>query len=146
MDKLDKIMPYLEKLAQKLGVAIEHLYGVLIKQAQVEGFTNLIMAIFNLVIIIVICFAIPKIYRFLNDRCIEIKDDREKNGTGYGNSRNISSGKEDSYNFFKTFIVIVLSIIGIICFFNLIYDFPLGIKQIMNPEYYAIQDILKAVK
>lgn len=36
---MDKAMAYIDKLAAKLGVAAEHVYGVLVKQAVVGGGT-----------------------------------------------------------------------------------------------------------
>lgn len=47
---MDKAMAYIDKLAEKLGVAAEHVYGVLVKQAVVGGVLSTLMMIAGIIV------------------------------------------------------------------------------------------------
>lgn len=53
----DKIAELLEKLAVKLGTTAEHLWGVLVKQAHIEGMTSVIIwSIWGIIVVFLAMF------------------------------------------------------------------------------------------
>lgn len=114
---MDKAMAYIDKLAAKLGVAAEHVYGVLVKQAVVEGATKLGVAfIFALVAVVISIIIVRVLKRTDNKVTNEIFD-----GIVWG-----------------IIIGVVLLVLSIIIASS-------GIKAVLNPEYYAIKEILDTI-
>lgn len=63
-EAMKEITPLLEKLAAKLGTTAEHLWGVLVKQAHVEGVVGLVFI--TVATVAVLCwgfFIFPKLYK-----------------------------------------------------------------------------------
>lgn len=58
---MDKAMEYIDKLAAKLGVAAEHVYGVLVKQAFANGVTDSIIGFVFLMIAVIAGVIITKV-------------------------------------------------------------------------------------
>lgn len=53
----DKMAEFLEKLAVKLGTTAEHLWGVLVKQAHIEGVTSVIIwSIWGIIVVFLAMF------------------------------------------------------------------------------------------
>ncbi|QAR52069.1 hypothetical protein BAE_04340 [Bacillus aerophilus] len=111
---MDKAMAYIDKLAAKLGVAAEHVYGVLVKQAVANGISYIVAG----VILLLIAATYVIIALRLRER----------------------------FNVAAWAIVAFASILTV--WTPLIAGFPLlaeGIKAIINPEYYAIKEILDTI-
>jgi len=142
---MDKTMEVLEQLASELGVAVEYLWATLVKQHYVEGVTNIVMAVVNIIVIIVLVCILPKVMNFISNKHKELVEDRKKNGTGYFESRFISSETEDFYDFMRKAIPIVgwVSIFILVLF--TIGNIKLGIQQILNPDYFALKEVLKTI-
>jgi hypothetical protein len=113
------IAPVIEGIAQKLGVAAEHLWGVMIRQNYVEGITGMIWGGIWLILAVVIGFIAKHIYKIAID-----KDD-------------------DDYQFTCMFwgSIVVLLLLVISC-----TVFTASIKQFINPEYYAFMNIINSFK
>ncbi len=103
-------------LSQKLGVAAEHVYGVLVKQQIVEG-------IFSIVAIVLCIIGI-----FIASKAIR-----------YGFS--IYEKHEDT-----SFLIVTVASTGIAIMLMASAFNTSGVLKIVNPEYYAIQEITKMVK
>ena len=142
---MDKAMELLEQLAIKLGVAVEYLWTTLVKQQYVEGITCIAMIIIDIIIIIVLLCCIPRATKSLTNKYKELAEDRRKNGTGYNGSYVTSSEAEDYYNIFSKVIPIVgyLLIFALILF--IISNVKFGIQQLLNPDYFALKEILDAI-
>lgn len=142
MNETNNVMEMLTQIANKLGVAVEYLWEVVVRQAQVDGITRLILAVVCLVVSICIFKYVPKRTRELKARYEELKEDRIKNGTGFGRSHVISSFEEDSaksaYEEAPTFLYTFAVICGILSVIFLI----IGIRPLFNPDYFAIKDIM----
>ncbi|QNH48715.1 MULTISPECIES: hypothetical protein [unclassified Bacillus (in: firmicutes)] len=111
---MDKAMAYIDKLAAKLGVAAEHVYGVLVKQAVANGVANILAGIG----LIAIAITYVLIVLHLRDR----------------------------------FDVSAWAVVGIVAVLTVVTPvfagFPIlseGIKAVINPEYYAIKEILDTI-
>ncbi len=103
-------------LSQKLGVAAEHVYGVLVRQQVAEG-------IFSLVAIALCIIGIFIASKFAK----------------YGLS--IYEKHEDT-----AFLIVIIAGAGIIIMLSASIFNTSGVLKIVNPEYYAIQEITKMVK
>lgn len=117
----DKITNLLEKLADKLGTTIEHLWNILIHQAYVEAFKNIAIIAF---------FIIAEILIFK-----------------YTIKYNKGKSLEDIDNDFKSIAVIILSIIISVFTIAIIGCLiPETVDAIFNPEYWALTHILKLIR
>lgn len=142
---MSDVMKVLEQVAAKLGVAVEYLWEILVRQMLAEGVTNIIIAIILLVVIVVICCVTPRIVRHYSNKYKELRDDRIENGTGYNGSRQISSFEEDNArNTARDLPWIILCIVS----FMLVILIPVtinGVQKLINPEYFAIKEIMDAI-
>ncbi|MEK4789468.1 MULTISPECIES: hypothetical protein [Bacillus] len=126
---MDKAMAYIDKLAAKLGVAAEHVYGVLVNQSYVFGIINIIVGA-----ILLAGFAVLLRLNYLiiaKGECPSWGEEK----TIYYKLREAGAGMI----FIVIIIVTILAVIfGMIALFS-------GIMQALNPEYYAIKEILDTI-
>jgi hypothetical protein len=113
----DKITQYLEQMAAKLGVAAEHVYGVLVRQQLAEG---IVFIVGGLVYLVFFAFMV----RWLYGKYIETKHD-------YGSDWDIA------FMLFSAFGGLA-SVGAFLCVL-------LGTMQALNPEYYAIREIMDVI-
>ncbi|MEH7521716.1 hypothetical protein V7149_00315 [Bacillus sp. JJ1503] len=112
---IEKATQYIEAMAAKLGVAAEHVYGLMVRQQIADG----VVAIVGYLAFLAIGIAIILIAR----KYADYKD---------GNMAT----------------VIVLFGTPLFMIFALLFgafDVLTAIKQLINPEYYAIKEILDAL-
>lgn len=120
---LDKAFNYIDAVAEKLGVAAEHVYGIMVKQQFVEGITTITMIPLMLLIF---GFVFYKLITYTSKNWDDLyADDREV---------------------FFGIMNIVVGIIFIITFIAFVVDVPGAIGRLVNPEYYAIKEILDVLK
>jgi hypothetical protein len=120
VDKIyNDISTAIATLAEKLGVATEHVYNVLVRQQFYEGIFALIAVLLSIIATLFL-FKLFKIGLKLRDEKNEI--------TGIGAS------------------YCVLSVISVSIAVSICFQYASGIVKIVNPEYYAIQQILQMVK
>ncbi len=111
----EKATEYIETLASSLGVAAEHVYGILVRQQVAEGVTTLIMfGVVYLVLGIVVGVAVKK--SDFDYECIA--------------------------NYVAVIGCIVLIFVSVFAF----VDVGDAIMKVMNPEYYAIKEIMDVIK
>lgn len=111
------IKQYIDELAQSLGVAAEHVYELLVRQQISDGIVTIIA---TTLIWVVLATAFYK--------AVKRDDFYESKVT-------------------VTFIIGVASGVGI--FFALIigsFESIAAVKQLINPEYYAIREIMDVIK
>lgn len=126
---MDKAMAYIDKLAAKLGVAAEHVYGVLVNQSHVFGIINIIVG----AVLLASSAALLRL-----NYLIIAKGERSSWGdeeTFYYKLRDAGDG---SLFMVIILVTIVVLIVGMIML-------PIGVMQTMNPEYYAIKEILDTI-
>ncbi|UYZ12186.1 hypothetical protein A6764_00040 [Brevibacillus sp. WF146] len=121
----DKITQYLEQMAAKLGVAAEHVYGVLVRQQLAEG---IVWAVGCAVYIGFLVWLGRKLYA----KQAEI---RERNASkSYFNREDDISEGIFAYNMLG-------GISGVLAFALLLY----GVMHVVSPEYYAIREIMDVI-
>ncbi|MCP9283002.1 hypothetical protein [Bacillus safensis] len=118
---MDKAMAYIDKLAAKLGVAAEHVYGVLVKQAVVGGVLSTLMMIVAIIVAV-----------FLTKSLAEKSREYQKHVGEYG------LNPYQVIHWFTVFALVVLSIAALT-------NGPDMVGKIINPEYYAIKEILDTI-
>lgn len=143
---MEQVLTLLEGMASKLGVAVEHLWEVLVRQQQTQGITDLIWA--GIDIVIIICLAIfgTKLIKYVREQYAAEKEARLSGGyTDYCN-RNISSDKEDWLKIFMWLIPIFGGLFVIIAACSFALNLELGIQKLLNPEYFALKELLDTIK
>ncbi|MEC0777472.1 hypothetical protein P9E81_08480 [Bacillus licheniformis] len=118
---MDKAMEYIDKLAAKLGVAAEHVYGVLVKQQIINGAIGIVGTIAALIFLGIVFTKLLK--------------------KGIEHNKVIDSFDTSPYMLVSIPVGIALGITAIVGFFVI----PIGINQMINPEYYAIKEILDTI-
>ena len=120
----DKIFGYIDAIAEKLGVAAEFVFAALVKQQIVKGISDLVIWIAFLIIFFI----------FLR---LTIK---------YSKGADLDDYEPNASAVFMTvfgFLSIILFLILTISLANYGPDY---IGRIINPEYYALKEIIEAVK
>ena len=117
IDKTDQLGAFIDELAKQMGVAARHVYVVLIKQQYVEGIGKLIWSVPFAIVLFIAAF-------FLIRADVKGKFDSELAGMGF--------------------------VFGGICtigaFILLGNPVKTGIMQILNPEFYAIDELMNMVE
>jgi hypothetical protein len=122
----NKATEYIDAIAAKLGVAAEHVYGILVRQQYVEGITTILGSL----IFVAVTF-------FISRKVTEL-------------TRNMrEEAKKKSYTDVSDDMVVVACVLGWIVFFlSLIFAafaIPDSIAQLVNPEYYAVKEIFDVI-
>ncbi|ATP95428.1 hypothetical protein CSE15_16405 [Bacillus altitudinis] len=126
---MDKAMAYIDKLAAKLGVAAEHVYGVIVKQQHIFGIVNVAVGVVSFVI-----FAALVRLTYL----IIANGERPAWGEDesfYYKLRNVGDG--------GLFIVII--VVTVATLITGMVTIPIGVMKMLSPEYYAIKEILDTI-
>ncbi|MFC8958280.1 hypothetical protein ACFTXL_01155 [Bacillus subtilis] len=118
---MDKAMEYIDKLAAKLGVAAEHVYGVLVKQAYINGIDNIVVGTLVIIAVIILSLGVVKFVK----------------------KRLRNSGMDGA----DLFVLIIFCLLfNVLPLFGGIVSVASGISAMINPDYYAIKDILNSIK
>lgn len=121
-----EIFSRLDAIAAKLGVGTEHIWGILVKQAKLEGVSNL--CVFVVVAIVAICLFVAA------QRCRRRADVASK--------EEFSRDREDGY-YHVSMIVYGLTAIASIISLCCLHD---GLLLLLNPEFAALTKLLDALK
>jgi chromate transport protein ChrA len=123
MDRSDKFGNYINELAKQLGVAATHVYGVLVRQQYVEALSALITDAVYVAILILLCVIFSKMWK----RALRAKDNGD------------SAFAMSFISFFFTAGMIVAIIF-------LLADIKNSLTRLLNPEYYALKDIMNFIQ
>lgn len=124
----EKAFEYIDAIAANLGVAAEHVYGALLKQAMVSGLRS--------VVYIIICLAVGyAIIKGLKRIYYDVKEGEEG---FFVDSFGISLG--------GVFAIITGGVAIIILFFAVMSDISNATTALLNPEYWALKKILDTIK
>ncbi|AMO25866.1 hypothetical protein Thu_238 [Bacillus phage Thurquoise] len=124
MDRADKLGSFIDELAKQLGVAATHVYEVLVKQQYVEGIGLLVKAGITIAILLFMWYLLNK---FLIKNYAVIEEDYD----------------------FGFLVWIIGAILAVVTFFTILFvvgDITLGIKKLLNPEYYALETLMDFMK
>ena len=123
------LTPLLEKLATRLGVGVELLWGALIKQAYIDGFIKIFTCMFILILSSIGLYFLRVYYRLF------VPHYNVKNKNGH-------ESVTDADFICPIIIVVSLSII----LFDTIYlctTFSNVVISFSNPNYWALKQIIK---
>ena len=124
----EKAFEYIDAIAANLGVAAEHVYGALLKQAMVSGLRS--------VVYIIICLAVSyAIIKVLKRVYSDVKEDEE--GL-FVDSFGVTLG--------GVFALVFGGIALVIMFFVIMSDISNATTALLNPEYWALKEILDTIK
>lgn len=125
----EKAIQLLEKLATQLGVTVEYLWSILIKQAYIAGIFNATLAgiVFALVILTVIWIISCTKPRLLED------------------GKKKSKYEEWNYDDLAGIIMIAQGIILTVGLTVFIYLLNSAFTALFNPEYWALNKILQTI-
>jgi heme/copper-type cytochrome/quinol oxidase subunit 2 len=118
----EELNKQLAELANKLGISVEHLWGVLIKQAYIDGISSLVT------VVVCVLLVIGIIYAFLYFR-------RRFRNTAGQESPQPFGVLVDPFGF--VIVGIVLLFIGALACDN----FYWVISDFFNPEFYALRHL-----
>lgn len=124
----EKAFEYIDAIAANLGVAAEHVYGALLKQAMVSGLRS--------VVYIIICLAVSYvIIKMLKTVYSDVKAEEE---SLFVDDFGISLA--------GVFAVTFGGIAIVIMFFAIMSDINNATTALLNPEYWALKEILDTIK
>ena len=124
----EKAFEYIDAIAANLGVAAEHVYGTLLKQAMVSGLRS--------VVYIIICMAVSYLIIKMFKRIYS--DVKEGEEGIFVDSYGVSIGGVIALIFGGIAIVIM--------FFAIMSDISNATTALLNPEYWALKEILGMIK
>lgn len=143
---MEQAMNMVEQLAVKLGVAAEHLWTILVRQQYAEGVIDIILAALCVIILITTIVYAPKLTEHMSNEYKRLAEDRKINGTGYLGSKHTPSCEEDRYNSLRKNIPAIAVTVGCLSLIFIIMFIVSGVQQIINPEYFALKEILDCIK
>lgn len=120
MDWKQELLKRLDAVAAKLGTTTEYLWKVLVRQGYVEGITDVLSGVTCLVMTIVL-------YRFT------VKWTKMKPG-------------EHEWTEGQSACVWLGTILGLAFAVATSACLTAGIKELLNPEYFALREILQAIR
>ena len=124
----EKAFEYIDALAANLGVAAEHVYGALLKQAMVSGVRSLVF----IIIFLAVGYAIIKMF-------MRIYSDVKEGEDGlFVDSYEVSLG--------GLFALMFGGMAIIIMFLAIMADISNATTALLNPEYWALKEILDTIK
>ena len=124
----EKAFEYIDAIAANLGVAAEHVYGALLKQAVVSGLRSVVYIIIGLAVSYVIIKILKTVY----------SDVKEGEDGIFADSYGVSLG--------GVFALIFGGIAIILMFFAIMSDISNATTALLNPEYWALKEILDTIK
>lgn len=124
----EKAFEYIDAIAANLGVAAEHVYGALLKQAMVSGLRSVVYIIICLAVSYVIIKMLKRIY----------SDVKEGEDGIFVDSYGVSLG--------GVFALIFGGVAIVIMFFVIMTEISNATTALLNPEYWALKEILDTIK
>lgn len=129
MEIYDRVEAGLKALGEKLEVPAAQMWEILVRQAYVEAWTQLMWVCLSGVMFVVLAHLVMKNFEV----AIEIKRER---GERYHND-------EDDLHDAVGIVCVILLLVCVIIFLINLDDLP---GRFLNPEYYALQHILDSLK
>lgn len=151
------VLEFINKVGEQLTTMGTQLFTIYVKQAYVEGITAFVIA-FIMLITIIICLRYLFINmknlkqreqeksKYLEEKMKEWDDTKGKSHfySAYDRSR-YRDKLEENYNK-ENWVFTATLILGVVAIVIFLYQIPISIKHILNPEFYAIQDIIRMIK
>lgn len=132
-----KATEYIDAIAANLGVAAEHVYRILVQQKVAEGIAGTVVGSVSIIVFIVLASLLFGAY--LNPKYEVNKEFYSvKVPTNvYAKVRDLIEDENSLFAFLLPIVMIITGLVGSITLY-------FGILSLINPEYYAIKEILDA--
>ncbi len=114
----DKLDQYLNVLASKAGVAVDHFYPIFVRQQVIAGISELLLLAVGVIVSLL----------FIRMAIVNLKSDTSVTETK------------------AMFGFVAGSVVGIIVVFNIMITGSDAVGKICNPEYYAVQSLVQMIK
>lgn len=129
----DKVLERIDSLGGKLGDVSQHAWEALVKYQVIYGIVDLIVGILIIALTVFLWNILINQYKKVNDT------DRDDDYSLLFDDYEDLSGLGVTY-------VIVTSIISVGAFIYLVYGIPMDIIKILNPEVFAVKDLIEQAK
>lgn len=129
----DKVLERIDSLGGKLGDVSQHAWEALVKYQVIYGIVDLIVGILIIALTVFLWKILINQYKKVNDT------DRDDDYSLLFDDYEDLSGLGVTY-------VIVTSIISVGAFIYLVYGIPMDILRILNPEVFAVKDLIEQAK
>lgn len=114
----EEVLQRLDTLANRLGVAVEHLYAVLVRQAYVE----FVQALIGFMLVAGAAYLWYRLGKWYNDENTEL-----------------DYTSTDHYGF----VLVVTGMVLLVVSIGIIYHLVTTIGYLINPEYFAVKKIIE---
>ena len=141
VDKVfEQVTEYIDALSNKLGVATEQVIEVMIRQQYISGIVGVILGTAFLIITAAIIRYTIKVYdEGETERRVKEGYYSLTEPVGVNRMGKIKAELEQGWIIAVIALFAVCGIIGVV-------EFVVGIKTLLNPEYYVIKEILDVFK
>ncbi|XWX29713.1 membrane protein [Staphylococcus phage PG-2021_87] len=129
----DKVLERIDSLGGKLGDVSQHAWEALVKYQVIYGIVDLIVGILIIALTVFLWKILINQYKKVNDT------DRDDDYSLLFDDYEDLSGLGLTY-------VIVTSILSLGAFLYLVYGIPMDILRILNPEVFAVKDLIEQAK
>ena len=129
----DKVLERIDSLGGKLGDISQHAWEALVKYQVIYGIIDLIVGILIIALTVFLWKILINQYKKVNDT------DRDDDYSLLFDDYEDLSGLGLTY-------VIVTSILSLGAFLYLVYGIPMDILRILNPEVFAVKDLIEQAK
>ena len=129
----DKVLERIDSLGGKLDNISQHAWEALVKYQVVYGIVDIIVGIVFIALTIFLWKILINQYKKVNDM------DRDDDYSLLFDDYEDLSGLGLTY-------VIVTSIISLVAFIYLVWGIPMDILKILNPEVFAVKDLIEQAK
>ena len=129
----DKVLERIDSLGGKLGDISQHAWEALVKYQVIYGIIYLIVGILIIALTVFLWKILINQYKKVNDT------DRDDDYSLLFDDYEDLSGLGLTY-------VIVTSIISLVAFIYLVWGIPMDILKILNPEVFAVKDLIEQAK
>lgn len=129
----DKVLERIDSLGGKLGDISQHAWGALVKYQVIYGIVDIIVGI----VVIALTVFLWKIF---------INQHKKVNDIDRDDDYSLLFEDCEDLSGIGLIYVIVTSIISLGAFIYLIYGIPMDILRILNPEVFAVKDLIEQSK
>ncbi len=129
----DKVLERIDSFGGKLGDVSQHAWEALVKYQVIYGIIDLIVGILIIALTVFLWKILINQYNKVNDT------DRDDDYSLLFDDYEDLSGLGVTY-------VIVTSILSLGAFLYLVYGIPMDILKILNPEVFAVKDLIEQAK
>ena len=129
----DKVLERIDSLGGKLGDVSQHAWEALVKYQIIYGIIDLIVGI----VVIALTILLWKVF---------INQHKKVNDTDRDDDYSLLFDYYEDLSGIGLAYVIATSIISLFAFVYLVYGIPMDIIKILNPEVFAVKDLIEQAK